>query len=64
MLLSKSESAFSIRLMVTPEGCFNIATGSGPIGPTRNSNPRVCLSLLFVPAGGYFYAQQGGSHAV
>jgi len=20
--------------------------------------------LLFVPAGGYFYAQQGGSHAV
>jgi hypothetical protein len=25
---------------------------------------RVCLSLFFVPAGGYFYAQQGGSHTM
>jgi hypothetical protein len=25
---------------------------------------RVCLFLPFAPAGGYFYAQQGGSHAV
>jgi len=25
---------------------------------------RACLSLLFVPAGGCFYAQQGGINAV